>query len=289
MRFFQNFQNTLLSLIRILFISKFNRAKSKLSIAEQKEPIVILGNGPSLSLSIEKYKEQIASKKSLGVNLMVCSPLFEELKPTFYTLLAPQFFKADNELTELYIKNNIQLFSNLAEKTKWKMILFVPAIFKKSVRLINLLSNNSFIEVRYFNTTPIEGFDGFCNWCYSKGIGMPRPHNVLIPAMMNLISLGYKNIYFVGADHSWLSEISVTEENIALVHQKHFYDENESVPAIMQDYITRPRRLYEILHKFYLSFKGYWDIKRFADSKDISIYNASEFSMIDAFERRKLS
>lgn len=289
MRFFQNFQNTLLSFIRMLFISKFNGSKRKLSTAEQNEPIVILGNGPSLSLSIEKYKEQITSKKTLGVNLMVCSPLFEELKPTFYTLLAPQFFKTDNELTELYIKNNIQLFSNLAEKTKWKMTLFVPAIFKKSERLKNLISNNSFIEVMYFNTTPIEGFDFFCDWCYSKGIGMPRPHNVLIPAIMNLISLDCKNIYIVGADHSWLSEISVTEENIALVHQKHFYDENESVPAIMQDYITRPRRLYEILHKFYLSFKGYWDIKRFADSKGISIYNASEFSMIDAFERRKLS
>lgn len=289
MRFFQNFQNTLLSLIRILFISKFNGSKRKLTSAEQNEPIIILGNGPSLNLSIEKYKTEIKTKQSLGVNLMVCSPLFEEIKPVFYTLLAPQFFKSDNELTEIYIKNNIELFKNLAEKTKWKMTLFVPAIFKKSERLKNLISNNSFIGVDYFNTTPIEGFDFFCDWCYSNGIGMPRPHNVLIPAIMNLISLGCKNIYIVGADHSWLSEISVTDENVALVHQKHFYDENESVPTKMQDYITRPRRLFEILHKFYLSFKGYWDIRRFADSKKISIYNASEFSMIDAFERRKLS
>ena len=35
--------------------------------------------------------------------------------------------------------------------------------------------------------------------------------------------------------------------------------------------------------------EGYWEIKRFADKKNISIYNASEFSMIDAFDRRKLN
>lgn len=289
MRFFQNFQNTLLSLIRILFISKFNGRKSKLTKLEQVEPVVILGNGPSLRISIEKYRPEICSKKTLGLNLMACTPLFEEIKPVFYTLLAPQFFKSDNELSEIYIKNNISLFNNLSKKTKWRMILFVPAIFKKCERLKHLLLQNKFIEVRYFNTTPIEGFDGFCNWCFSKGIGMPRPHNVLIPAIMNLIGLGYKNIYLLGADHSWLSEISVTEENIALVHQKHFYDEEDSVPEAMNDYITRPRRLFEILNKFFLAFKGYWDIRRFADSRRISIYNASEFSMIDAFERRKLN
>jgi hypothetical protein len=93
----------------------------------------------------------------------------------------------------------------------------------------------------------------------------------------------------VGADHSWLAEISVTENNEALVNQKHFYDGDTSKPQKMQDYIVRPRRLHEVIHKFYLSFKGYWDIKAYAEAKQIKIYNASEVSMIDAFERKKLS
>ncbi|MEY3236620.1 MAG: hypothetical protein RI883_721 [Bacteroidota bacterium] len=289
MNFLINLQNTLISILRILLLSKFNSSKNTKIDLQKDEVVVILANGPSLNLSIDKYKPEILSKKTLVVNLMVCTPLFEQIKPSYYTLLAPQFFKTDNQLSEVYINSNNQLFSNLEIKTTWEMVLFVPAIFKKSARLKNLLSKNSFIKPYYFNTTPIEGFDFFCNWCFSKGYGMSRPHNVLIPAIMNSISLGYKNIYILGADHSWMSEISVTEQNIPLVNQKHFYDENESQPQKMQDYITRHRRLHEIIHKFYLSFKGYWEIKRFADKKKISIYNASEFSMIDAFDRRKLN
>ena len=53
---------------------------------------------------------------------------------------------------------------------------------------------------------------------FSKGLAMPRPHNVLIPSIMNLAYLGYKELYIVGADHSWLSEITVNENNEAL-HQ----------------------------------------------------------------------
>lgn len=287
MLFFKNLQNTLLSLIRIVFFSKFNGRSNKISA--DNESIVILGNGPSLNLSIELYKDKLIKRKTLAVNLMVCSPLFEELKPSYYTLLAPQFFKKDEELTDIYIKNNIQLFTDLNNKTQWEMVLFVPAIFKSSDRLKKLLSENKFIQIQYFNVTPIEGFHSFCDWCFSKGIGMPRPHNVLIPAIMNSVQVGFKEIYILGADHSWLKEITVDENNVALVNQKHFYDENESRPEKMQDYIKRPRHLHEIIHKFYLSFKGYWEIKRFAEKRNISIYNSSEFSMIDAFERRKLS
>lgn len=288
MIFLINLQNTLISILRILLQSKFNSSKNEKIVLQADDSVVILANGPSLNLSLEKYKSEILSKKTLGVNLMVCTPLFDEIKPNYYTLLAPPFFKTDDELTEVYINFNNKLYEDFAVKTKWDLILFVPAIFKKSARLQNLLSKNSFIKAYYFNTAPIEGFDYFCNWCFSKGLGMSRPHNVLIPAIMNTISLGYKNIYILGADHSWLGEISVTNENIPLVNQKHFYDENESQPAKMQDYIKRHRHLHEILYKFYLSFKGYWEIKRFAESKNISIFNASEFSMIDAFVRKKL-
>ena len=103
---------------------------------------------------------------------------------------------------------------------------------------------------------------------------------------MNCIKLKYKQIYLMGADHSWLPEISVNQENEALINHKHFYDEDVTKPQKMQDYISRPRKLHEIIHKFYLTFKGYWEIKRYADYKDVSVFNVSEYSMIDAFERK---
>ena len=56
----------------------------------------------------------------------------------------------------------------------------------------------------------------------------------------------------------------------------------------MQDYITRPRKLHEILRKFYLSFKGYWEINSYAEKKGVQIINSSETSMIDAFPKKGL-
>ena len=117
MIFLINLQNTLISILRILLQSKFNSSKNEKIVLQKDEVVVILANGPSLNLSIDKYKSEILSKKTLVVNLMVCTPLFERIKPSYYTLLAPQFFKTDNQLSEVYINSNNQLFSNLEIKT----------------------------------------------------------------------------------------------------------------------------------------------------------------------------
>jgi hypothetical protein len=46
------------------------------------------------------------------------------------------------------------------------------------------------------------------------------------------------------------------------------------------------RKLHEILHKFYLTFKGYHEIKEYALKNNSVIYNLTEGSFIDAFERK---
>ncbi|NJK83306.1 MAG: hypothetical protein HC912_05290 [Saprospiraceae bacterium] len=117
---------------------------------------------------------------------------------------------------------------------------------------------------------------------------MPRPHNVLIPALMISLNAGLKNIFIVGADHSWLEELTVNDKNEALLHQKHFYDQASSKQDYMYQLGKRPRRLHEILEKFMLSFKAYFDIKEYAISIGASIWNATPVSYIDAFERKPL-
>ena len=64
--------------------------------------------------------------------------------------------------------------------------------------------------------TSSEGFQSFTQLAYRMAWAIPRPHNVLIPALMNSLYLGFKEIIIIGADHSWLSEISVNEKNEAL-------------------------------------------------------------------------
>ena len=48
----------------------------------------------------------------------------------------------------------------------------------------------------------------------------------------------------------------------------------------------RPRRLHEVLEKFFFAFRSYFDLKDYAESRGVRIYNSTPKSYIDAFERK---
>jgi hypothetical protein len=285
---FSNLGKTFASCIRILLQSTFSNI---LAIKfNQKEVCLILGNGPSLKQTIDTYPSETLQQFDLmAVNQFADTDYFSVLKPKFYLLNAVTYFQEETALSPLYQNLRKELYKSLSEKITWDMYLIVPFRAKKSSNFKDLLNSNSHIHAVYFNQTPGEGFTFFTHFVFNRAWAMPRPHNVLIPGIMHAIHLNYKRIAIVGADHSWLGEISVNNNNEALVHQKHYYDEQTSRPEKVQDYITRPRKLHEILHKFYLSFKGYWDIDTYSKKRNVNIYNCSEVSMIDAFERKSLS
>ncbi len=285
LKFLNNIGKTGLSVIKLFFFTKWF---GLLNHRTNKKTCLILGNGPTLLTSIEKYKKLGTKLDLFCVNNFACTSQYEDLKPEFYILQAPQFFLDDDKLSTFYIEQRRTLFNHIQTKTNWDIFLVIPVKAKKSTAFNQLLASNEHLKPLYFNDTAIEGFSFIKRFCFNNSLGMPRPHNVLIPSLMNAINIGFKEIYIVGADHSWLGEIAVNDKNEALVHQKHFYDETSSKPEKMQDYIHRPRRLHEIINKFYLTFLGYWEIKEYSEKKGVHVINASETSMIDAFERRSL-
>lgn len=285
--FFSQLGKTVTSLIRIILISRF-RNVSSYSRAAKNNKCIIIGNGPSFSHTIDTHLSTLENHDLICVNRFPNTEYFEKLRPTYYILGAPILFYPDKKSSPFYIAMRDDIFKDIRIKTTWSLTIFVPMIARKSAAFQALLKSNRNLSVRYYNPTPIEGFRFFTHYFIDRGLGMPRPHNVLIPAIINMMRLNYSEIFIIGADHSWLSEISVNDANEALVNQKHFYDENDSKPQKMEDYIHRPRRLHEIIHKFYLSFKSYWEIASYAKQKRIKIYNSSAVSMIDAFERMSL-
>lgn len=71
--------------------------------------------------------------------------------------------------------------------------------------------------------------------------------------------LGYKSVYVVGADHSWMSTISVNERNEVVSIQPHFYKDGENeLKRVTTDYLRYP--LHQIIHSFYVAFKSYHQI-----------------------------
>jgi len=151
-----------------------------------------------------------------------------------------------------------------------------------------MLKKNERIRIIYFNNTPVEGFFQLNKIYFQLNLGMSRPHNIIIPSLFIAINLGFRNIYLIGVEHGWLPNIMVSEKNEVLIKQDHFYDKKEANYKPMKKLGKGERHLHEVLEKFYLTFKGYFDIRKYAELKSSRIYNLTINSYIDAFEKLEI-
>ena len=279
--FFENLFRSFLTLPKILLWSR------KVNLPEAgADELVILGNGPSLQAFLKNHADFLSGKKILAVNHFARTADFTRIKPGFFVINAPEYWQ-DN-VDEDVKQETEKLLKALKERTTWDMNLLLGMGAKKSKKWKDLSAQNPHLKLHFFNPAPIEGFRWFRHFCYRKNCGMPRPHNVLIPSLMLAVNMGFKKIYVAGADHSWLEEIFVADDNTVYLTQRHFYDAQTARPDVMKKMGKNKRKLHEILHKFMLAFRGYFDIDEYARTRNAQIINITPRSFIDAFERKKL-
>lgn len=270
------FVESLVTLGRVLTTSHF---KSGFLKVNHNEKIHILGNGPSL----QEVDLNILDGDLMAVNNFALTEKFEVSKPKYYILNAPEYWIAD--VDSEYIELRQKLTKAIDSKTLWPMSIYLPFGAKNSDFCEGLQKIKN-IEVIFYNTTPVEGYSWLTFRIFDAKLGMPRPHNILIPAIMTSLWMGYKKIFIYGADHSWLSEIFVGENNNVYLTQKHFYDTQTAKPDVMKKLGKNQRRLHEVLEKFYLTFKGYHEIRSYAISRNCQIINYTRNSFIDAFDKK---
>lgn len=241
--------------------------------------LIILGNGPSLATNIANDMDTLCASDTLAVNFAGNTAEFSRLRPRYYLLMDPHFFAKPSSDPNVSL-----LFKHFNEDVDWDITLFIPTDRNPST----LGLNNRHIRIERFNPVGVEGFEILQNWAFDKALGLPRPRNVLIPAIMTGIWLGYKKIYILGADHGWLHTLYVNNDNAVVSVQPHFYEdskeEHHRVTTMFRDI-----KLHELLWAFHLAFKGYHTILRYATLRGIEIYNSTPGSFIDAFPRHSIN
>lgn len=262
------------SLVKVALMSRRPSAKGGV----KDRAIVVMGNGPSLRKTIDDDSEWLGSHDLLAVNFAANTPDYFRLKPEYYVLADGHFFNgAPSD------PNVARLWKELAA-TEWKMTLWVP--WKFAAQAWRMIGMHSTVEVKVFNLTPLEGNDMVCHRMMDAGLGMPRPRNVLIPAIMIAMREGYRTIYLAGADHTWTRTLSVDEENFVVSVQPHFYKDNdEEHRRVRSTYAGL--HLHDVLGSMTVAFRSYWQIAEYARKKGVDIINATPGSMIDAFPRRQ--
>ena len=280
--FLVNLGAVISSCIRIILLAKWNVKLAKPTHSE----CVILANGPSLSGMIDQYQDFLKGKDLICVNHFPSTEYYSSLNPSLYVTSAPDLWL--DQIDAFFVNQSNELFQTMATDTEWNLVFHIPAESRKHKRWQSNLRSNPNIKFVFYNNTPIEGWKWFRHLCFRLQLGMPRPHNVLIPCLTHAINMGYEKIYLWGADHSWLSEIRVDDDNRVLINQKHFYDHQTSVSKPLDKRGVGQRNMPELLTKFVHAFNGYFVLSEYAKSRNTQIYNATPNSFIDAFERIKL-
>ncbi|MDE6011087.1 MAG: hypothetical protein K2F87_06565 [Muribaculaceae bacterium] len=240
-------------------------------------PLIIMGNGPSLRSFIDSGPDLREGFALMAVNFAANAPEFRGLRPQLYILADPHFFNGHST------DPNVTLLWQHLSSVSWRMTLWLPLSHKAMAwPLLGGLPDN--VKVKWFNLTPVEGRGPLSRALIKGGWGMPRPRNVLIPAIMTALRAGYREIYLVGADHTWSRSLWVDDMNRVVSVQPHFYKDNEKeARRVAGEYAGY--HLHDILGSLTVAFRSYFDIAEHASRLGATIFNATPGSFIDAFPR----
>lgn len=270
---------SLFSFVKIVLLSHFAVQIRKKDVAADEA--VILANGPGLKNDLLQSGSLIRKRLKFCVNFFALSNEYQSLKPEYYILAAPEFWL--EKTSEYFRTQKESLITALLTKTDWKMNLFIPFQAVDS-EFHSAVKKNPNIKFIFYNNTPVEGLKSVSHLLFRVNLGMPRPHNVLIPSIFLALNLGFKKITLFGADHSWHEEIKVDPLNKVTVNHEHFYD-GEKIRMPMYKLEGEEYYIHDIFRKLHFAFKGYFVLKTYAESIGASILNGSNKSYIDAFER----
>ncbi|MBO7194546.1 MAG: hypothetical protein J6V27_00705 [Alistipes sp.] len=252
------------------------------------QKLAVLGNGPSLKNQLPRLIEQKEWEYAdmMAVNFFALSPEFTTIKPKYYILSDPMFFRSAG-----YIQRIDNLYKTLATKVSWPMILYVQHYNPEHFNYSAAIGNNPNIRIVPFHSTVFRGFRCVEFWCYRHGLGSGNWGTVIQNGILSAIQVGYKTIELYGVDHTLLDGLMVDERNRLCRIQSHYYD---STPAEAQPIFynatnpPRPYTMYEYLAETAELFRGHEVLRGFAAEQGVRIINRTAGSMIDAYERNPM-
>jgi hypothetical protein len=293
------------SMLKVMLLSDWKLPSFPAPLSKDCYLIV---NGPSFSkvLADESQKQFLQQQTTLCVNMFAATPLYQYFKPSYYVFMDPLFFEYSREVYKDPEAHGIEVpgeevrkvFANIdavfaaLEATTWPLVLFVPAKYKKSVWFGELSKKNKNIRLAYFNSTKVDGSVKGREWFYKRGLGVPSLQNVLTAGIYLGIQMQFERLFILGADHNWFLNLHVAEDNTLHLKDEHFYDGQTEVklrPVITyQGQKAVSSTVSQVFLAFHKAFRTYDLLAAYAKRRGCKVYNISEPSFIDAFERKSI-
>ena len=250
--------------------------------------VAILGNGPSLKRELPQLIAQRAweEKDILAVNFFALSEEFALIKPKYYVISDPMFFRKAG-----YGERVQELYKALTEKVSWPMKLYVQYYNPEHFDYRSAIGHNSNIEIVPFHSIVFHGFRSVEFWCYRRGLGSGNFGTVIQNGEFIALQLGYRRIELYGVDHTLLDGLMVDEKNRVCRRKSHYYDSEQSPAEPIYYNATNPPRPYtmsEYLSETAELFRGHEVLRDFSAECGTEIINRTAHSMIDAYKREPM-
>ena len=250
--------------------------------------VAILGNGPSLKRELPQLIAQRAweEKDILAVNFFALSEEFALIKPKYYVISDPMFFRKAG-----YGERVQELYKDLAEKVSWPIKLYVQYYNPEHFDYRSAIGHNPNIEIVPFHSIVFHGFRSVEFWCYRRGLGSGNFGTVIQNGEFIALQLGYRRIELYGVDHTLLDGLMVDEKNRVCRRKSHYYDSEQSPAEPIYYNATNPPRPYtmsEYLSETAELFRGHEVLRDFSEKCGAEIINRTANSMIDAYKREPM-
>lgn len=267
--------SSIIAFLSVLFFSSNRSARKFLKMRVSNKDGIVLGNGPSLKDTITHIRGISEGKDFFCVNTFYRMDEFWEFKPKYYIWIDPLLFDT-TEKAKIIQEEALGVF----QKVDWDMSLIIPYFHRNSSITKEIAKTK--VKIVYVNTTPVnKGGKRLRHLLYDKQLAMPKTQTVLNSALYLTVLLRYNKVYLFGADHSWLKDLYVDDENYVCFGQRHAYDKDGKTTVTRKKLHT----MASLLRDFSNMFESHMLIQEYATAKGVSIVNCTKGSFIDAYPR----
>jgi hypothetical protein len=270
--------------------------RSQVVGAPRSRPCYVLGNGPSLCDSLPE-NAALPNGDFVCVNSFACSPLYPRVRPKYYVVADPDFYRTkaiDASRTDAVAQSLRSLEDEtsgalrwILERTDWDMELFVPYLDRDRV-IESRLRRNSRVRVRYYNLIYFRHLpQRLSHFLADMGLAIIGGQTVLTAAIYIAIKLGYREVRVLGADHSMHRDLFVGTDNVVYSSPQHFYSSEGTAPLPFVVDADRGTvfRMKDWLAAFSRMFDDHEALRQYATRHGSRIINLTPNSFIDAYDR----
>jgi hypothetical protein len=161
----------------------------------------------------------------------------------------------------------------------------MPPDFKEFNWFFELPSVNNLIHIHYLNekrpTGQINKFES-----YKNGWDYPHIQSVVVKAIFDALTIGFKEIYLFGVELSMHRDIFLSSNGKVVLRENHVYDEIEGnkehifwKDSSKQESFT----MYEALSAYAKMFLGFDEMNEYSKYLGANIYNCSRITFVDSF------